>query len=62
MAYYSNGKILFRSIIKKVKMCKCGSNPEEEDHICPYAEDIHGDRESLCNCCSVCASNCAADI
>ncbi len=41
--------------------CKCG-DPGETDHTCPYAEDIHDDHESLCNCCQECTGNCAMDI
>lgn len=43
--------------------CKC--NEENEDaiaHTCPYAEDIHNDSESLCNCCDACTQECANDI
>lgn len=46
----------------QVEMCKCGVNPAEPDHSCPYAEEIHQDYESRCNCCDVCAQNCADDI
>ena len=42
--------------------CKCGSSESEEPHTCPYAEDMNGDSESLCNCCASCQHNCAMDI
>ena len=42
-------------------LCKCGE-PGEDEHTCPYAEDIHGDSESLCNCCAECQYQCAQDI
>ncbi len=41
--------------------CRCGKEGDS-DHTCPYAEDINGDSESLCNCCSDCIDNCAQDI
>lgn len=41
---------------------KCGNNPATEDHACPYAEDINGDSETLCNCCADCCQDCADDI
>ncbi len=43
-------------------LCKCGKNPEEASHTCPYSEDIHGDSESMCNCCDSCRHECAMDI
>lgn len=59
---------IFNSHTEK-KKCegKCGArdgcqNPAEEDHTCPYAEEINEDYESLCNCCSDCAHECAMDI
>lgn len=41
--------------------CRCGAVGEEL-HTCPYAEDIGGDSESLCNCCADCQYQCAMDI
>jgi hypothetical protein len=40
--------------------CTCGDY--NESHTCPFAEDIHGDSESLCNCCDYCTHECAMDI
>jgi hypothetical protein len=31
-------------------------------HICPFREDIHGDSETLCNCCGDCEHQCCMDI
>lgn len=42
-------------------ICKCG-NDADDLHTCPYKEDINGDYESLCNCCSACRNECAKDI
>lgn len=39
-----------------------GKSVAEYDHTCPYSEEINGDRISMCNCCNVCAHECAMDI
>ncbi len=41
-------------------MWTCG--PAQSPHTCPYAEDINGDSETLCECCEKCAHECAMDI
>lgn len=41
--------------------CMCGNDAGPEG-TCPYAEEIHGDYETLCNCCVNCANNCRWDI
>lgn len=41
--------------------CDCG-NDGEPLHICPLKEEIHGDDESLCNCCKDCEHECLMDI
>jgi hypothetical protein len=40
----------------------CGCGEDIEPHGCPFAEEIHGDTESLCNCCADCEYQCAMDI
>lgn len=41
----------------------CTCNTEEiAEHTCPYAEEIGGDSESLCQCCEYCTEQCAMDI
>lgn len=41
----------------------CGKNAaSDEKHTCPYAEDVNGDHETMCNCCDNCSAQCAADI
>ena len=40
--------------------CRCGL-PSEDEHTCPFAEDIRGD-SSLCNCCNECTLQCVLDI
>jgi len=39
-----------------------GKGIAQEDHTCPYAEDINDDHTTLCNCCEVCQHECAMDI
>jgi hypothetical protein len=36
-----------------------GSN---ENHPCPYNQDINNDKEDNCNCCEACCQQCANDI
>ena len=44
-------------------MCeRCGENDACEPHTCPYSEDIHNDKETLCTCCEKCAHECCMDI
>lgn len=40
----------------------CGINPGSESHTCPFAEEIHEDYISECNCCNNCCKECAEDI
>ena len=40
----------------------CQSKPAQEPHTCPFAEEIHGDSESLCDCCDDCMHQCSMDI
>jgi len=40
------------------KCDKCQANEAAEPHTCPYAEDIHGDTKTLCNCCCDCSGKC----
>jgi len=46
---------------RKIIKCKCG-DVAAKAHICPYAEDINGDSETLCNCCDTCVDYCIDDI
>ena len=41
--------------------CKCGQQGQE-DHPCPYDEDVNNNPDSVCNCCNDCCNNCADDI
>jgi hypothetical protein len=50
-------------LLEVVKCETCGNNEgTSELHTCPYAEDINGDSESMCNCCSDCEYECCMDI
>lgn len=42
--------------------CKECNGPGEVAHICPYAEEIYEDTNTLCTCCDNCAHECAMDI
>lgn len=44
--------------------CTCNSddNLYDEGHTCPFAEEIHGDSETLCTCCAYCEHQCGMDI
>lgn len=40
----------------------CSNLKTKEPHTCPYAEEIGGDYETLCNCCDDCQGECCMDI
>jgi len=40
----------------------CGQNDAEDEHTCPYNEDINNDSETTCNYCVECQYQCAMDI
>ncbi len=40
---------------------RCGE-PGNQPHVCPYASDVDGDDETLCNCCDECTEACEDDI
>jgi hypothetical protein len=53
----------YKKSLKMIEKCQsCNVNEGEPDHTCSYAEDINGDCETLCNCCSNCQYNCAMAI
>jgi hypothetical protein len=37
--------------------CRCGGKGIEL-HPCPFKDEIHGDTETLCNCCDDCTQEC----
>lgn len=45
------------------EMCKCGKNPAQPEHMCPYqAEFSEEPDETYCTCCDACMYECAMDI
>lgn len=32
-----------------------------EPHVCPFADEIHDDQETLCTCCEACTHECFMD-
>lgn len=55
-------KITNDNVTLTIKCQRCNHNPMEADHTCPYSEDINGDYETMCNCCSDCQDECAMEI
>lgn len=45
----------------KISECRCGGEGLS-DHTCPYAEEMHGNYDTICNCCESCMYQCAMDI
>lgn len=46
----------------KPDMCSCGKNPAQEEHPCPYREELCGEGGEYCSCCDECRYQCAMDI
>lgn len=40
----------------------CCNDSSEEEHTCPYHEDVNNDKHFKCTCCSVCEQRCADEI
>lgn len=64
-AVFSDGSVCNLDMLKKsntmIEKCRCGSEPASL-HTCPYQEEINGDSEALCGCCSKCIQQCLMDI
>ena len=45
----------------EAKCESCGGEADCE-HTCPFKEEIGGDYETTCNCCSECTTQCVQDI
>lgn len=43
------------------KCQRCGGEPADEPHECPFASEIYNNCD-LCNCCDHCRGECAMDI
>lgn len=41
---------------------KCKKHPSQEAHVCPFKEEIHGDTNTLCDCCATCAYECMREV
>lgn len=53
----------FKDILRFGECDGCeGMNAGMHMHICPYAEDIHGNSNEICNCCIECINICAQEI
>jgi len=59
---FSGGRLEWPEKVPSGVCTACGRNPSTEPHICPFADEINGNRETLCTCCDECAQNCADDI
>lgn len=48
---------------EETELCQnCKVAPAAEPHPCPFAEEMSGNSEDVCNCCAQCAHECAMDI
>lgn len=47
---------------KKLPVCNGCGKDGQEDHGCPYREEINNNHEFQCNCCRNCRHECAMDI
>ena len=61
MAEHTHEEKALVNLVKQIPNCKCGELGEE-NHPCPFAQDIHDDSETLCNCCENCNYECCMDI
>jgi hypothetical protein len=54
----------FMDVMAEKLICqKCSVNPANEDeHFCPWLQDIHDDTTTLCNCCPECTKECERDV
>lgn len=50
------------STLDSDKCPRCLINKSENDHACPYHEEINDDFEYRCNCCDDCRHDCAMSI
>jgi len=50
-------------MIEKELCEKCGKNPAQEPHPCPYQEEINDNHDpECCTCCPECEQQCRDDI
>lgn len=43
-------------------MQTCDCDDQREPHTCPYDEELNGDYETLCTCCTECEQQCIEDV
>ncbi len=36
--------------------------PSKKKHLCPYKEELYGDKAAKCNCCERCTQECAMNV
>lgn len=41
---------------------RCDEEAADIPHICPYAQEINDDSDTLCRCCPDCEHECCMDI
>ena len=52
-----------KMLTDKPTLCQHGKDHSlEDEHTCPFAEDVHNDKDSICNCCDECTKDCSDDI
>lgn len=49
------------ALCEEVKRCGCGGIAPPP-HECPFQRDVHGDRETLCECCEKCEWECLGNV
>jgi len=58
-----NTTIFSNNMLTEIQKCsRCNNSAANNKHICPYAEEINNDSETLCNCCDSCTHECCMDI
>ena len=54
--------VMAEAFLRGVDVCQRHGKPLQDEHTCPYAEEINDDHESLCRCCEDCEQDCGDDI
>jgi hypothetical protein len=49
-------------MIENNDQCTCDEMDPDDEHPCPFAEDVNDDHENMCACCPYCEERCADDI
>ena len=47
--------------VEEIRGCK-HKDKQQEPHTCPFLDDVHDDKETLCTCCPDCEQDCCDDI